>query len=61
MDSKSLWETIAVPSRTCMLYVKEPGDYRCTYGEDFEVVFSSCVLIIHNHCLKRKQEVTASM
>ena len=34
-NAQTHWETISIPSHTCLLYVKDPGQYMCTVdGED---------------------------
>ena len=44
IDAQSLWETVAVPSHTCLLYVKDPGQYKCTVGDSDDVYLFTVVL-----------------
>ena len=37
VDELTYWDTIAVPSHTCLLYVKDFGDYKCTIGDSENV------------------------
>lgn len=42
MDAQSIWETI--PSHTCLLYVKDPGHYKCTIGEAYDAYLFTVAL-----------------
>ena len=47
VDELTYWETIAVPSHTCLLYVKDFGEYKCTIGDSENVHLFTVACRVH--------------